>query len=175
MIYSLNNENELTIFFEAKSDKNTLVNMTNHNYWNFHGHQKTYQNIVNHNVFLNSDNICEIDESFIPTGKIKTVKKTKFDLNNFYNVSQNFLDEGGIDHNYVLKYANLQEPDGIIYSNITGMGVEYYTDQPGMQFYTGNMMNDYYKGKYKRSYGKYFGMCFEPQIFPDAINHSNFP
>ena len=117
----------------------------------------------------------KIDESYIPTGLIKTVKENKFDMNNFYNISQSFLEEGGIDHNYILKYANLQKPDGIIFSNITGMGVEYFTDQPGMQFYTGNMMDTSIKGKYGKNYGKNFGMCFEPQIYPDAINHPNFP
>ena len=55
------------------------------------------------------------------------------------------------------------------------MGVEYFTDQPGMQFYTGNMMDTSIKGKYGKNYGKNFGMCFEPQIYPDAINHPNFP
>ena len=175
VVYLLNNENEFSIFFEAITDKDTIVNMTNHNYWNFHGHNNTYQNITNHSVLLNADNICEIDESYIPTGLIKTVKENKFDMNNFYNISQSFLEEGGIDHNYILKYANLQKPDGIIFSNITGMGVEYFTDQPGMQFYTGNMMDTSIKGKYGKNYGKNFGMCFEPQIYPDAINHPNFP
>ena len=55
------------------------------------------------------------------------------------------------------------------------MGVEYFTDQPGMQFYTGNMMDKHYEGKHYKTYGKNHGMCFEPQIFPDAINHPNFP
>ena len=62
-----------------------------------------------------------------------------------------------------------------IYSNITGMGVEYSTDQPGIQFYTGNMMKDSYHGKHNRNYGLQYGMCLETQIFPDAINQPNFP
>ena len=173
--YSLNNKNEFTICFEAISDQDTIVNITNHNYWNFHGHKNNYQNIVNHNVYIEADHICEIDESYIPTGKVVLVKDTKFDLNKTFHISQNFLDEGGIDHNYVLKNANLVKADGKIFSTLTGMGVEYFTDQPGMQFYTGNMMDEHYEGKYYKTYGKNHGMCFEPQIFPDAINHSNFP
>ena len=173
--FTLNNNNESIISFCAKTDEDTIVNLTNHNYWNFHGHKNNYQNIVNHNVFIEADHICEIDESYIPTGKIISVKDTKFDLNNTFHISQNFLDEEGIDHNYVLKNANLVKADGIIFSTLTGMGVEYFTDQPGMQFYTGNMMDENYEGKYYKTYGKNHGMCFEPQIFPDAINHSNFP
>ena len=173
--FTLNNNNEFIISFCAKTDEDTIVNLTNHNYWNFHGHKNNYQNIVNHNVYIEADHICEIDESYIPTGKIVSVKDTKFDLNNTFHISQNFLDEEGIDHNYVLKNANLVKADGIIFSTLTGMGVEYFTDQPGMQFYTGNMMDENYEGKYYKTYGKNHGMCFEPQIFPDAINHSNFP
>ena len=173
--FTLNNNNEFIISFCAKTDEDTIVNLTNHNYWNFHGHKNNYQNIVNHNVYIEADHICEIDESYIPTGKIVSVKDTKFDLNNTFHISQNFLDKEGIDHNYVLKNANLVKADGIIFSTLTGMGVEYFTDQPGMQFYTGNMMDEYYEGKNYKTYGKNHGMCFEPQIFPDAINHSNFP
>ena len=175
VVYSLNNQNEFSIFFQAKSDQETIVNMTNHNYWNFHGHKKNFKNIENHNVLINADRFCEIDENYIPTGKISSVISTKFDFNNGFKIDQNFLNNGGVDHNYVLNNCNLLEIDGIIFSNLTGMGVEYYTDQPGMQFYTGNMLDSNFKGKYKKRYGKNFGMCFEPQIFPDSINQSNFP
>jgi len=172
--YSLNNNNHFIINFEAVSDEDTIVNLTNHNYWNFHGHGKMYKNIANHNVFINSDNICEINKNSIPTGKLVSIKGTKFDLNKTVNISQKFLNEGGIDHNYELKNSNLSDLDGFIFSNLTGMGAEYYTDQPGMQLYLGNMMEKNYEGKYRKSYGLNFGICFEPQIFPDAINHSNF-
>tara|TARA_Y100000741_G_C18256789_1_gene559263 strand:- start:1198 stop:2250 length:1053 start_codon:yes stop_codon:yes gene_type:complete len=172
--YSLNNQNEFSIYFEGESDQDTIVNMTNHNYWNFHGHKNYYQNITNHNVLIKAEKVCEINENYIPTGNIISVVKTKFDLNKFYNISQDFLNKGGIDHNYVLENYNLAKPNGIIFSNLTGMGVEYFTDQPGMQFYTGNMMNKSMEGKYNKIYKKHFGICFEPQLFPDAINHPNF-
>ena len=172
--YSLNNKNHLIINFEALADEDTIVNLTNHNYWNFHGHGEIYKNIVNHNIFINSDNICEVNKSSIPTGKLVSIKDTKFDLKNTINISQKFLDEGGIDHNYELKNSNLIDLDGFMFSNLTGMGAEYYTDQPGMQLYLGNMMEKKYLGKYNKSYGPNFGICFEPQIFPDAINNTNF-
>ena len=69
----------------------------------------------------------------------------------------------------------MDKPIASIYSKLTGMGVEYSTDQPGIQFYTGNMMRDSYQGKYNRSYGLQYGMCFETQIYPNAINQPNFP
>ena len=172
--YLLNDKNQFIINYEAISDEDTIVNLTNHNYWNFHGHKKKYQNIVDHNVYIDSKRICEIDKNSIPTGKLLSVKGTKFDLNETINISQTFLDKGGIDHNYELKNSNLIDLDGFIFSNLTGMGAEYYTDQPGMQLYLGNMMEKNYQGKYGKSYGLNFGICFEPQTFPDAINHSNF-
>ncbi len=172
--YLLNNKNQIIIAFEAICDEDTIVNLTNHNYWNFHGHRKMYKNITNHNVFINSDNICEVDKNSIPTGKLISVKDTKFDLNKTFNISQKFLDEGGIDHNYELNNSNLVDLDSCIFSNSTGMGAEYFTDQPGMQLYLGNMMENNYEGKYNKNYGLNFGICFEPQIFPDAINHPNF-
>ncbi len=174
-IYSFNNKNEFEIRFEATSDKDTIINLTNHNYWNFHGHKKYYQNILNHKININSDYICEINKDSIPTGKLLHIKNTKFDFNNSRNILKKLLNEGGIDHNYVLRKKNSNKPNATVFSNITGMGVEYYTNQKGMQIYTGNMMEEKYHGKYRKSYGKNFGICFEPQIFPDAINHPNFP
>ena len=90
-------------------------------------------------------------------------------------INDNFLKSGGIDHNYVLSDQSMNEPTAKIYSKITGLGVEYFTNQNGIQFYTGNMMLDKYIGKYDKSYGLQYGMCLEPQHYPDAINHPNFP
>ena len=174
-IYSLNNDNEFSISFEAESDQDTIVNITNHNYWNFHGHDNYYQNITDHFVKINSNSICETDDQSIPTGSLIEVKDTKFDLNKFFKIDKAFLDSGGIDHNYSLIKSDTIYPSATIYSSKTGMGVEYFTDQPGIQFYTGNMMKDKYNGKHNKAYGIQFGMCLETQIFPDAINHSSFP
>ena len=174
-IYSLNNNNELKLDFHAISDCDTIVNITNHNYWNFHGHGKNYQNITNHSVQIKSKKICEIDNEYVPTGNLITVNNTKFDLNNHFSITQDFLDQGGIDHNYALQNNNLEDAVVIAYSELTGMGVEYYTNQKGVQFYSGNMMQEKYNGKYSKFYGKNYGMCFETQNYPDSINQSNFP
>ncbi len=173
--YELNNKNELLIEFKAISDQDTIVNLTNHNYWNFHGHGDNYQNNADHVVYINSDSICEIDEQSIPTGKIIKVEGTKFDLKNDFLINNDFLKSGGIDHNYVLNDQSMTEPIAKIFSNKTGLGVEYFTNQKGIQFYTGNMMLENYIGKYKKSYGLQYGLCLEPQHYPDAINQSNFP
>tara|TARA_Y100001970_G_scaffold162493_1_gene198641 strand:- start:10473 stop:11522 length:1050 start_codon:yes stop_codon:yes gene_type:complete len=175
VIYELNNNNELSIDFEAISDQDTIVNMTNHNYWNFHGHGDNYQNNEDHIVHINSSLICEIDERSIPTGKILEVEGTKFDLQKGFLINKDFLNSGGIDHNYVLKNLSMNDVVARIYSKKTGLGVEYSTNQCGIQFYTGNMMLNSYLGKHYRSYGVQYGMCLEPQYYPDAINNINFP
>ena len=174
-IYELNNNNEILISFNATTDQDTIVNMTNHNYWNFHGHKDNYKNITDHVVKISSNQICETDEGSIPTGKLFDVVNTKYDLNNSFEINNSFLENGGIDHNYVLKDHSIDKSIASIYSKITGMGVEYSTDQPGIQLYTGNMMKDSYDGKHNRNYGLQYGMCLETQIFPDAINQPNFP
>ena len=173
--YELNNKNEFLIIFEAYTDEDTIVNLTNHNYWNFHGHNNFYQNISDHYVKIDSNYVCENDQNSIPTGKILKVNGTKFDVTKLSLIDENFLLNGGIDNNYSLLDKVNDNPVAIIYSNKTGMGVEYYTNQPGIQLYTGNMMNKKYNGKYNKNYGLQYGICLEPQNFPDAINNLNFP
>ena len=124
---------------------------------------------------INSNSICETDEQSMPTGKIINVEDTKFNLKNEFLINKKFLNSGGIDHNYVLKDQSMGESAAKIYSKKTGMGVEYFTNQHGIQFYTGNMMLDKYIGKYNKAYGLQYGMCLEPQHYPDAVNHPNFP
>ena len=149
--------------------------MTNHNYWNFHGHGDSYQNNEDHVVCIDSKSICETDEQSIPTGKILNVEESKFDLQKDFLINKDFLSSGGIDHNYILEDQTMKKSVAKIYSKKTGLGVEYFTNQNGIQFYTGNMMLDKYVGKHDKSYGFQYGMCLEPQHFPDAINHQNFP
>ncbi len=175
VIYELNNNNELLIAFQASTDQDTIVNLTNHNYWNFHGHGDQYDNNEDHIININSLSICETDAQSIPTGKILEVKGTKFDLNKEFLINSNFLNSGGIDHNYVLDDQSMTQPVAKIYSKKTRMGVEYFTNQEGIQVYTGNMMLNKYIGKYNKSYGIQYGICLEPQNYPDSMNHLNFP
>ena len=172
--YTLNNNNEFIIKYSAVSDADTLINITNHNYWNFHGHGKYYQNISNHNVVVYSESVCENNINSIPTGKLIKVKNTNFDLLEEKNITQEFLDSGGIDNNYELENDFKLKKIAKVYSNLTRMGVTYFSDQPGIQFYTGNMMDNKYSGKYNRKYGCQYGLCLEPQFYPNAINQENF-
>ena len=172
--YTLNSENEFIIKYSAVSDADTLVNLTNHNYWNFHGHGKYYSNISNHNVVIFSDSVCENNENLNPTGKLFKVTNTHFDLLKEKTITQEFLNLGGIDNNYDVGSDFKVKKIAKVYSNITRMGVTYFSNQPGVQFYTGNMMNDKYEGKENRKYGLQYGLCIEPQFFPDAINQDNF-
>ena len=172
--YNLNNNNEFSIKYSATTDQDTIVNITNHNYWNFHGHNKNYNNISDHSVMIDSDSLCEVDEELIPTGNIKLITGSKYDFINKRNITQYLLDKGGIDLNYVVNANKQLRLVGKIWSNITKMGVSYRTDQPGLQFYTGNNMFDRYQGKYGRSYGKNYGLCFESQQIPNSINQENF-
>ena len=172
--YSLNNKNEFTIRNSAISDRDTIVNITNHNYWNFHGHGVHYKNIADHTVKIFSENVYENNEKSIPTGKILSIKNTKFDFMNEKIITQDFLDKGGIDNNYDIGDDSRLKEVAIAYSNITRMGVTYLSDQHGNQFYTGNMMINSYKGKYNRKYGLQYGFCFEPQLPPNGINEFSF-
>ena len=173
--YIFNNNNELFIRFNANSDEDTFVNLTNHNYWNFHGHNNFYQNIVNHKIKILADSYCETNENLIATGHIAKSLNTKYDLNNYKNIDKEFLNKGGADICYnINSYDKSLRQIASVYSQKTKMGMELFSDQPGLQFYTGNMMNHYYLGKYKRQYGQNYGLCLEPQLFPDAINHKNF-
>ena len=173
--YSLSNNNELIIDFIAESDEDTIVNLTNHNYWNFHGHHSKYQKVSDHLVKINARLYCESDKYLIPTGKLLNVKKTKFDFQKFKMLDKYILNKNGIDECYCINgFDGTVKEIACVYSNLTKMGLYLYSNQPGLQFYTGNMMGDYYLGKYSKSYGNQYGLCFEPQLFPDAINNKKF-
>ena len=174
VIYTLNNNNEFTINNFAISDTDTIVNITNHNYWNFHGHGDHYKNIADHTVKIFSSYVYENNDKLIPTGKVLPVENTQFDFIDEKIVTQNFLNNGGIDNNYDMGNDSEIKEVAIAFSNITRMGVTYLSDQPGSQFYTGNMMDDSYKGKNNRQYGPQYGFCFEPQLPPNGINEDKF-
>tara|TARA_B100001123_G_scaffold450320_1_gene620421 strand:+ start:2256 stop:3308 length:1053 start_codon:yes stop_codon:yes gene_type:complete len=173
--YILNNDNELIINFNAKSDHDTVVNITNHNYWNFHGHYSSYNDIKDHHIKINANKYCETDLDSIPTGKLIKVNNSKYDFENFKNINDHILDNKGID-----KCFCINDFDGKIkeiataFSNLTKMGIIMYSNKPGLQFYTGNNISNNLKGKYNRFYHKNYGFCLESQFFPNSINHDNF-
>ena len=174
-IYTLNDENELRLDIEATSDKPTPVNLTNHSYWNLAG----TGDILGHVLTLAADNYTPVDKLLIPTGEIKPVKGTPMDFTSPSEVGSRFeqlkSDPVGYDHNFVLDSgggrvafaARVYEPAG-------GRVLELLSDQPGLQFYTGNFLKGPIKGKHGMVYGQHGGLCLEPQYFPDFVNQPNF-
>ena len=173
--YSLNNQNQIIIDFKAKTDKKTLVNLTNHNYWNFNGHNNFYNNIANHEILINARKYYEVNRDLLPTGRILNVKKTTFDFTKFKKINPKILKKNGID-NFFIKNNEKNQIRKIaeVYSPLTKMGMELFTDQIGIQFYTGNNMKKRYNGKKGRSYGKNYGLCLEPQKYPNSFNAKKF-
>lgn len=174
--YSLTEDNTLEIEYSAQADRNTILNLTNHSYFNLNGHQD--DTILDHQFQIFASQYTPTDPDNIPTGLIETVKSSPFDFKepkdlttlkfNYpaLNLSKVF------DHNYVLD----TRPDklaAIVRSRKSGLVLKCKTDQPGLQFYTGNYLNEV-QGKNQVKYKNYQGFCLEAQAFPDSINHEHF-
>jgi len=164
---------ELSIEYRASTDRDTIVNLTNHSYFNLKG-QGT---ILDHELRLNADNFTPVSEDLIPTGEIKPVSDTPMDFRNGRAIgSQLGLTASGYDHNFVLNDWDGSLRSAVrLYEPVSGRVLEILTTQPGVQFYSGNFLDGSFIGKHGVAYMKYAGLCLEPQHFPDAPNHPNFP
>ena len=180
--YTLTDENELVIDYEAETDSPTICNLTQHTYFNLNGHNSG--NILNHKLKINADNFTPTDADSIPTGEIRSVAGTVFDFNSPTEIGAriNKDDEqlnfaGGYDHNWCLNKNNEDDLShaATVQSDLTGILMETYTTEPGMQFYTGNYLNGDIIGKNGARYNHRFGFCLETQHYPDSPNHPNFP
>jgi aldose 1-epimerase len=176
VIYSLNDDNELTIEYKAETDKATPINLTNHSYFNLSGdHANT---ILDETVMINADRYTPVNDSMIPTGELKPVKGTPFDFTTPHKIGERIAQtNGGYDHNFVL---NKEEAHSLTFAAFatdeqTGRKLEVYTTQPGMQFYTGNFLNGSVKDSNGKPFTKQTAFCFETQHFPDSPNHPDFP
>lgn len=180
VIYTLTNDNELKIDYEAKTDQPTVVNLTNHSYFNLTANKT---DILGHELKLFADKFLPVDKTLIPTGELRDVKGTPFDFTGQKLIGKDILakDEqltfgGGYDHCWVLNTstdslthaATLSEP-------VSGRVLEIFTSEPAIQFYSGNFLDGTISGKNKVVYGHRSGLCLETQHFPDSPNQKAFP
>jgi len=173
--YSVSSSNELKIDYFATTDKPTPVNLTNHSYFNLSG--KTGSTILNHELYLNAGYYTKVDKSLLPTGSILKVEGSAMDFTTSKNIGKDlFKLENGYDHNWIInKSGGRLTLAAVAYDPLSGRGIEVRTTQPGIQFYSGNFLNESVIGKNNIGYQKYAGFCLETQHYPDSPNHPTFP
>ena len=181
MIYTLTSENEFKITYEATTDKPTVINLSHHGFFNLKGAGNG--TITDHLLMLNASFITPVDEVLIPTGEILSVYETPFDFRTPTVIGEriDFENEqlkngGGYDHNWVIDKIN----DGVelvasLYEPVSGRYMEVWSDQPGIQFYSGNFFNGKTADKYGKTMNYREALALETQKFPDSPNHQHFP
>jgi aldose 1-epimerase len=181
MIYEVTPSNEFKIEYAATTDKATICNLTNHTYFNLSGDGA--ETINDHLLMINADKYTPVDSTLIPTGELAPVEGTPMDFTKptaiGARVNEDFIQlkyGGGYDHNWVItKQSEGVELIATLESPVTGIKMEVYTDQPGLQFYGGNFMNGKNSGKVGKPYVYRSALCLETQHFPDSPNQPNFP
>ncbi|RZK22764.1 MAG: galactose mutarotase [Hymenobacter sp.] len=176
VVYTLTNANALRLTYTATTDQPTVLNLTNHSYFNLSAGQ--VKDVLSHEVMLKADRFTPVDDTAIPTGELKPVAGTPFDFQLPHAIGARIKQvPGGYDHNWVLanKMRTTPELAATVYEPISGRTLEVYTDQPGVQFYTGNFLNSTLTGQGGTVYGPHAGFCLETQHFPDSPNQPAFP
>jgi aldose 1-epimerase len=174
--YILSHNNFLAIDYSASADANTVVNLTNHSYFNLNGQGSG--DVLDHELTISATHYTEIDESSLPTGVIAAVAGTPFDFSSPKTIGRDIrqkhpqLESGnGYDHNFVLDGFGMRRA-AKVFAPKTGIELTVMTTMPGMQLYTGNYLKEV---RGKGAYGPNGGLCLETQFFPDGLAHSNFP
>lgn len=178
--YSLTENDELKISYEAASDKDTILNLTNHSYFNLNG--EGAGDILDHKLTLNADYFVPTNSESIPTGVLKSVTGTPFDFaisteigERIENNDEQLKYAGGYDHNFVINNSeNTLKLAGKVESDKSGIKMDVYTSEPGVQFYTGNYLDGSLKGK-SGNYERRSGFCLETQHYPDSPHFTKFP
>lgn len=169
VIYTFDDNNTLIIEYFAKSDEDTIFNPTNHAYFNLGGHNSGH---IGESYFkINSSSYTPCNDELIPRGEIKETKNTVFDFSDYKLLKDKFKEIDGFDHNFILK----QKHAASCFNPITSIKMDVYTDMPGIQFYTGNFINNKIRGKDNFLYTKHGGFCLETQYYPDSINNPTWP
>src|SRR5215471_12609787 len=179
--YTLTDANELVINYEATTDKPTVLNVSQHSYFNLAG--EGTGDVLGHDVMLNADRFTPVDKNLIPTGELRPVKGTPLDFTTPTKIGARIDDHyeqlvlgHGYDHNFVINRKGTgMALAARVYEPTSGRVLEVSTDQPGVQFYTGNFLDGTVTGKKRHVYKRRYGFCLETQHFPDSPNHPKFP
>jgi len=182
-VYTLTEDNALRLEYTATTDRDTVLNLTQHSYFNLRGPQRR-GDILGHVVQINADRFTPVDPTLIPTGQLSSVTGTPFDFREGVAIGARIgvqdpqvLFAGGYDHNWVLSDHRAGELalDATAYEPDSGRILEVLSTEPGLQFYTGNFLNGSITGKYGWRYTVHSGFTMEPQHFPDSPNQPGFP
>lgn len=179
--YSVNDAGGLLIEYRAETDKETVLNLTSHGYFNLNGAGDS--TILDHELWIEADSITQVDENLIPTGRNLAVKGTPFDFTTPKLIGEHIDEEHpqlkvgkGYDHNFELTKRGDFNEIARVYSSKTGIEMRILTTEPGLQFYSGNFMSaEDPQGKSGKAYPFRSAFCLETQHFPDAPNHPTFP
>jgi aldose 1-epimerase len=176
--YSLNEASELVVDYQAETDRDTIVNLTNHSYFNLSGNGT----ILDHELTIEADSFTPVNQGLIPTGEIRNVANTPMDFTKARVIGARINDDyeqlrlaGGYDHNFVLRDGSGLRRVARVHDPSSGRVLEVSTTQPGMQFYSGNFLNGSLVGKGDVAYQKNCAFCLETQHFPDSPNQPSFP
>lgn len=177
--YRLTKDNELRLEYFARTDRDTIVNLTNHSYFNLAGSGT----VLDHELQIHANAFNPVQQGLIPTGESRNVAGTPMDFTRPTSIGARITEQdpqlllaGGYDHNFVLRGGEeLIMKAARVYEPTTGRVLEVFTTQPGLQFYSGNFLDGSLVGKMKRAYVKHSGLCLETQHFPDSPNQPAFP